>query len=173
MKFLLSLVFALLACPLFAQAPPPQISVHLGEAKLKPGQLAKATVKVKFAPGLHGYQNPPSEDYMIPVTVTGLEGVQVVSVHYPPGHGAKIGGSATEVMTYSDEIEIQVYFRAPKKVGAGKVSLNVMYQQCNDDSCFPPGNAQVNASYSVNGTGMASSAARLGNDVLSRVRGRS
>ncbi len=173
MKSLICLLLALASVTVVAQAPPPQIRIEMPSTKLRPQQLAVALVKITFAPGLHGYQNPPSEDYMIPVTVSAAEGMEVVAIDYPAGHGAKIGGSATEVMTYSGEVTIRVLFRVPKKAGASALSLNVMYQQCNDDSCFPPGNASLRGGITVAGTGPASLAWRFGNDAAMRAGGRS
>lgn len=153
MKLLTTFFATMVTALAFCQAAPPKISLTT-PTEVRPGQLVTVFVKVAFADGLHGYQNPPSESYMIPVTVNAGKSLKSISVLYPKGHAAKIGGSPVEVMTYSGDIVIKVSFRAPSKTGAHSFDLNVGYQQCNDDSCFPPGSAALNGKFTVKGEPM-------------------
>ncbi len=170
MKLLTTLFATMVTALAFCQAAPPKITLD-SPTEVRPGQLVTVFVKVAFADGLHGYQNPPSESYMIPVTVNPGKTLKAVSVLYPKGHAAKIGGSAVEVMTYSGEVVIKVSFRASAKPGAQPFELNVGYQQCNDDSCFPPGSATLKGSLTVKGEPMTIWD-RLGDDIKIRVGSR-
>ncbi|HTQ10393.1 MAG TPA: hypothetical protein VMI31_10005, partial [Fimbriimonadaceae bacterium] len=61
--------FALLAAIAFGQGTPATVKVTLPKTA-KAGSTVKGIVEVTFADGMHGYQNPPTEDYMIPVKLT-------------------------------------------------------------------------------------------------------
>lgn len=140
-------VFALVvAVSAFAQNDPPTVSLKL-PASAKPGEVVKGTLTVKFATGLHGYQNPPTKDYMIPVKVEAEKGTTIKKIEYPKGSAEKVAGENDPVMVYEGEIEIPVQVVMPKKAGKTNVKLVVKYQQCNDSGCFPP--SQVNAAASI------------------------
>jgi len=148
LRWLLPACLVLAACLAFGQAnTPPKASLVLtGSAKAKPGSLISGTVTVTFAPGLHAYQNPPTESYMIPVTIKAGGGAVVLkSVKYPKGTDEIVGGSTTPVKTYSNAIHIGVMVVAPKKPGSYPVSLTVGYQQCNANNCFAPSTVPVSA----------------------------
>ena len=96
------LALLLFAVPLVALAQdiPPRVSLKLEKTTAKPGEEVKGTVTAVFAPGLHGYQNPPSKDYMLPVKVSAGEGTALKSVNYPKGHLEMAGGE--EAAVYSN-----------------------------------------------------------------------
>lgn len=170
MKYLTLFAFALIGSVALAQAPPPKARLLMPSEAVRPGHLFTVVVEIAFADGLHGYQNPPSEDYMIPITVSAGPKTEVTAIRYPKGHAAKIGGSPTEVMTYSGTIRIPVTVRAVRAPGKADLELNVMYQQCTDDSCFPPGNLALKASVQVAGSPLPNLATRLGADIATRAR---
>lgn len=163
------MTFAAAACLIvLGQNTPPVIGAKVLTPKVAPGRLVSGVVSVAFADGLHGYQNPPSEDYMIPVSVEGQ--VRGLSVSYPAGHAAKIGGSPVEVMTYSGEIKIPFRFPAATKPGRHSVTLAVGYQQCTDEACFPPGRASVTVTYEVTGKSIPGRVARTGANLRATAR---
>ncbi len=129
------------------QGQAPEVTFKLDNETPMIGTLVTGIVTVTFAPGLHGYQNPPSEDYMIPIVVSGgdLKGFQV---RYPMGTPAAVGGETKMVMTYEGTVEFPVAFRAPVKAGKSPININVRYQLCNEQACFAPGNAK--ASLTIN-----------------------
>lgn len=118
------------------EAPDAKLTVEPGAAIA--GGLVKATISLTFAPGLHGYQNPPSQDYMIPVEVKSADGASLLAIQYPKGEPALVGGESTPVMTYANTVEIPVILRLPKTSGDLNVSVSIRYQQCNEQSCYPP-----------------------------------
>lgn len=126
---------------------PPQVEIKLATTKAKAGSEVKAMVVITFAPGLHGYQNPPSADYQIPVTVKGEAGTVLSSVKYPSGHEEEVGGETARV--YSGRTEVAVVVKAPSKPGPAKVSVAVDYQQCDAQNCFAPGTSRASASLTI------------------------
>lgn len=108
----------------------------------------RGVATVTFAPGLHGYQNPPSQDYMIPVTLASrTEGVPLRSVTYPRGVVKMAGGE--EAAVYSGTIQIRFEFTAPSTPGEKELVLDLGYQQCTDENCYPPENARTTLKYEV------------------------
>src|SRR5947209_4781738 len=93
-----------LACALAIaqQDVAPRASLGIVSVKPKPGSKVKAMLTLTFGEGLHAYQNPPSEDYMIPVTVksSSSSGVSLVKVAYPVGRDEIVGGETKPVKVY-------------------------------------------------------------------------
>ncbi len=114
----------------------PRVEVRLDAKSAKPSAEVKGTVVITFAPGLHGYQNPPSKDYQMPVVVKAGAGTTIVRVKYPAGHEEEVGGETAKV--YSGRTEVPVTFKAPSKPGKATFSAIVEYQQCNASNCFAP-----------------------------------
>ncbi|MGF1954233.1 protein-disulfide reductase DsbD domain-containing protein, partial [Lactococcus lactis] len=88
-----------------------------------------ATLKVKFAPGLHGYQNPPTDKFQIPISVSAGKGTTLSKVSYPKGVMRKAGGDTTESAVYEGEITIKVAIKVPTGAGAHDLNLVLNYQQ--------------------------------------------
>jgi thiol:disulfide interchange protein DsbD len=133
-----------------AQAPPPQVKFDLSLKEARSGQEVPGTLIVTFAPGYHAYQNPPSEDYMIPLEVQSASKQTIVKrVTYPPGVDAKIGGSEKPVKSYEGTVVVPVVLVAPKAEGKVELKLAVRYQQCDDDQCFAPGSVTATAALKI------------------------
>lgn len=117
----------------------PKASLAVVSIKPQPNSKVKATLTLTFGEGLHAYQNPPSEDYMIPVTVKSSSGdVKLVKVSYPVGKDEIVGGETKPVKVYEGTIKIPITLQAPGKAGSYPVSLSIQYQQCTSNNCFPP-----------------------------------
>jgi DsbC/DsbD-like thiol-disulfide interchange protein len=146
----LAILFGLAVSALgFTQADAPTISVSAPPKQVAAGAKVTLTVTVTFGPGLHGYQNPPAQDYEIPVTVK-IDGKEfkVVKIAYPAGVDTKMGGSEKPTKAYEGTIKIPITLTAPTKVGAKNLKITVGYQQCDESTCFPPGD--VSATVKVN-----------------------
>lgn len=135
-----------LACVGSAQEAP-RVEIRLGSNSAKPSAVVKGTVVITFAPGLHAYQNPPSQDYQIPVVVRGDAGTTLVSVKYPVGHDEEVGGETARV--YSNRTEVPVTFKAPVKPGKTALSVVVEYQQCDETNCFAPDKVKASIPFTV------------------------
>ncbi len=106
------------------------------------GKPIVGTLKLTFAPGMHGYQNPPSDEFEIPVKIS-VTGLAVLKVAYPKGKPVTTAGNEKPSMVYSGTIEIPVTFKPVAKAGKNPVTVKVDYQQCNDSNCWPPSSLTV------------------------------
>lgn len=101
--------------------------------------MVRGVVAVTFAPHMHGYQNPPSEDWMIPVRVAVTSPkVELSKVSYPKGQLKEIGGIDTPAFVYDGAIQIPVEFKLPSGSGKREIAIDFHYQQCDENNCFPP-----------------------------------
>lgn len=127
----------------------PTVSVAAPPKAVLVGSKLTLNVTVTFAPGMHGYQNPPAGEYEIPVTVK-VDGkdFKVVKIAYPAGTDSTMGGSEKPTKAYQGTIKIPVTILVPKKQAIYNVKVTVGYQQCDDTTCFPPGD--VSATVKVN-----------------------
>jgi DsbC/DsbD-like thiol-disulfide interchange protein len=122
---------------------PPTIKVVLPKDG-KAGTKVKAMVEITFADGLHGYQNPASGEYQIPVVLSlDTKGIKLSPVKYPKGKMMSIGGDPTPAAVYEGMIKIPVEVTLPSKPGSTELKFTFSYQQCNDSSCFPPAKVSV------------------------------
>jgi|SRR5579862_1592179 len=107
-----------------------------------------AKLALTFAPGLHGYQNPPSDQFEIPVTVKLVKGdARLVSVKYPKGTDMTMAGDSKPTRVYTGTVPILVHLTAGTK--GGELVLQVDYQQCNEASCYPPAQVRAKANLAV------------------------
>jgi DsbC/DsbD-like thiol-disulfide interchange protein len=147
---ILALLFFAASGFVFGQAnTPPEIKVILPKTA-KAGSIVKATVQLTFADGLHGYQNPPSEEYQIPVRLEmQAKGFTLVKSDYPKGVMLPIGGDPKPCAVYEGVVKIPVTIKVGAKRGPATVTLVVSYQQCNDQSCYPPAKVEGSAKLTV------------------------
>jgi DsbC/DsbD-like thiol-disulfide interchange protein len=139
------MLLPLLACALSQPSNTPPVATLSLPAKPAPvGHTFRAALTLKFADGLHGYQNPPSDQFEIPVTVKLKPGAyKIVAISYPKG----INFGTPPVKVYSGAVTIILTLKAVKK--AKSLALTVNYQQCNESSCFPPSEIPVTGTFSV------------------------
>lgn len=117
---------------------PPKASLKLAKMSAMVGEQIAGTVRIEFADGLHGYQNPPSEQDSIPVSVSLKSGgFQLVSVTYPRGELKEVGGATKPVAIYSGAIEILIVIKATAS-RQKEIEFEIGYQQCTDEKCYPP-----------------------------------
>ena len=141
-RILASLPLVLVAAAAMAQpAPAPTATLKFDKPSAAAGSVVKGTLTITFADGLHGYQNPPADEYEIPVTVKVIEkGFTLVKAIYPKGEDFTMAGESKPIKVYKGTITIPVQLKAATKLGTYNVNVRVDYQQCNDSACFPPGN---------------------------------
>jgi len=141
------------SCAVVASAqmnPAPVVTLKVSTLSVAAGKPIQAVLTVKFADGLHGYQNPPSDPSLIPVSVkSGDKAFSVVTINYPKGTPTKVGGMDKPVNLYQGTIQIPVILKAPTKLGKASLKLTFSYQQCNESACFPPGSVSVDGSVTV------------------------
>jgi len=140
MKSLVCVLVAVASSYALSQGTPPTVVLDVQSVQ---GTIVKGLVKVDFAPGLHGYQNPPALEYQIPITVKGGPGVTVVKAQYPKGTPMRMAGEDKDSMVYAGQIAIPVELKLAHT--GGSVSVVLGYQECTDQSCYPP--STVTASF--------------------------
>ncbi len=141
-------LIALTAMAFTVQAPAPSVNLILEKESGFAGVPVRGKILVEFAPGLHAYQNPPSQDYQIPVSVSAGT-AKVSGIDYPAGEAHVVGGETAESFTYSGKIEIPVVIWPTGKSGSQSVEVRVRYQQCNETMCFPPSTATAKANFVI------------------------
>jgi len=118
---------------------PPTVSLKLDKATAAPGAVVKGVLKVTFSEGLHGYQNPPAQDYQIPVKVdAATKGFVLTKATYPTGIDFAMAGETTPSKVYEGTIEIPVLVKVSQTPGTYSLALKLDYQQCNASACFAP-----------------------------------
>lgn len=128
---------------------PPTVKLKL-PASVKPGILAKGEAEISFASGLHAYQNPPSQEYQIPLTLkTTTKGFETVTVRYPAGTDFLMAGESEPSKVYEGTIRVPFDLRAPKKAGTYEIQVKIDLQQCDAQSCFPPETVTAKAKLKV------------------------
>jgi len=138
MKSAVALLLALGPNWLFQEPPaePAKVEVKLPVKSGAPGGTLKGKFLVTFAHGWHGYQNPPTNDYEIPLKVETKTKGLVLKVAYPKGVMKEFSGSKTAM--YEGTVELPITLTLPKNPGIVRVKFDVTYQQCNSSSCLPP-----------------------------------
>ncbi len=132
-----------------AQDTAPKAQLKLDKACAVAGSTLKGKIILTFADGLHGYQNPPSEDYQIPTKIEAAKGTTLLKALYPKGEPFLMAGEQKPAMVYQGRVEIPVEIKVPAKAGKHTIKLTVNYQQCNDSSCFPPGKIDLATALTV------------------------
>ncbi|MFQ3588083.1 MAG: protein-disulfide reductase DsbD domain-containing protein [Fimbriimonadaceae bacterium] len=143
-------VAALLTLPALAamrDEVPPKLSVVPAKTAVARGETVKGVLKIQFAEGLHGYQNPPTEEYQIPVTIsTKTPGVKL-KVTYPKGAVRESMGVPTALYEGYVDFPFQLTIDRPR--GRVPVTFDVRYQQCTETNCFPPQTRSVQTVFTV------------------------
>lgn len=109
---------------------------------------------VSIQPGFHVNSNTPSEEYLIPLSLkwessAALEpdGAPV----FPKPRLEKYEFSDKPLSVFTGDFDLTAKFKVPAGASQGPGILlgKLRYQACNNNSCFPPKNADVRLSYNV------------------------
>jgi DsbC/DsbD-like thiol-disulfide interchange protein len=149
MRSLLAATLPLLATIAFAQDVVPKAELKLDKVTAIAGSTVKGHITLTFSEGLHGYQNPPTVDYQIPVKVSAPKGTTLSKVSYPKGVDFLMAGETSPSKVYEGRLEIPVEIKVGKKPGKTTIKLTIDYQQCNMSSCFPPSKLEVRAPLTI------------------------
>jgi thiol:disulfide interchange protein DsbD len=146
-----------LSAVLFGAAPDPASLLKV-EASITPDREAgrgTLLLKATLAQGWHVNSHKPSEDYLIPTTVTleAVTGLTFGEPRFPEGKMEKFSFSETPLSVYAHDFTIEVPLQwsgasAPAVTGA------VEYQACNDTQCLAP----ASVAFRTAGAGPAPSA---------------
>lgn len=140
------------AAMFFAQAarsqqlpPPSKIAspqAHVAPATVAPGGAFEVTLDVGIMAGFHMNAHKPSENYLIPTTLTAKlpAGFKELETTYPPGIEKKLSFTDKPLLVYTGKFTVRAKFVAAANARVGKVKLpfTLQYQACNDAVCLPP-----------------------------------
>jgi len=122
-----------------ASKPPAVIYLYPEQITLKAGKATTVALHFRIAPGLHINSHNPSEEELIPTTLSIPvdSGVRFESAIYPPGTVFSLPlDPKTKLNVYTGEFTIQA--RIVATAGNHLVEARLRYQACDDNSCMPP-----------------------------------
>ena len=113
------------------------------EVKEKDGENFNVELALKIADSWHINANPPSQDNLIPTTVTvdADAPVEIVDVAYPKGKSIRFEFSSESLNVYEKSLTIRLRLRQKRNVTREKnvpITLKLTYQPCNDTECLLP-----------------------------------
>jgi len=158
-------IYAILICALLAgattaqaqQLPKPS-AVASPKADVSPtlvprGSTFDVNMVVGIMAGFHVNAHKPSEDYLIPTTLTAKlpAGFKELGTSYPPGMAKKLSFTDKQLLVYTGKFTVHAKFAAEGNAPLGKVKLpfTLQYQACNDSVCLPPVRIPVTATIDV------------------------
>lgn len=119
----------------------------------KRNDAVQTRIPVSILEGYHVNSNTPSEEYLIPLTVTwtslgALEGAQVV---FPKASSEKYEFADKPLSVFTGNFELTVNFRVSARApaGPGVASGKLRYQACSNRACYPPKTVDINVPYQV------------------------
>jgi thiol:disulfide interchange protein DsbD len=127
------------------------------------GKEFQAAVVVEIARGFHMNSNKPSDQYLIPTTLTPQvpAGFKMLDTIYPAGRLEKFSFSPNkplDVYTGSVLLRLRLSAQPDAQVGATTIPMTLRYQACNDSACLPPVKVPVNVKFEVAAAGTAARA---------------
>lgn len=133
------------AFPVQAQMAKPEVVTlkpFLSVDHVVPGTVFKVGVQAVLKPPWHVNSNTPSEDFLIPTTLTldAMDGFNAGDPYYPEGQLKKFGFSDTPLSVYEEEVILWVPVSATAEIAPGEYVLSgsFSYQACDDKSCLAP-----------------------------------
>ncbi|HEX6184783.1 MAG TPA: protein-disulfide reductase DsbD domain-containing protein [Pyrinomonadaceae bacterium] len=114
------------------------------------GSTFLAAVVMEIPRGLHVNSNKPLGKYAVPtvVKVDAPRGLRVTPVSYPRGsvRTFRFGGAAEErLAVYEDRAIFRFSVNVPPnmELGVARVRVNVRFQSCDDEVCYPPATREL------------------------------
>jgi DsbC/DsbD-like thiol-disulfide interchange protein len=118
------------------------------------GKQFEVAVVVEIQRGFHMNSHKPSEEYLIPTTLTAElpAGVQLVDTVYPAGRPEKFAfapDKALDVYTGTVTVKLMLSAHPGAKPGTVSLPITLRYQACNDSACLPPVKVPVSARFEI------------------------
>jgi hypothetical protein len=142
------LILSVAAMPAYAQADDPGRSVIKGAAveylypeqvTVSAGKPSPVEMHFRVGEGLHVNSHTPSQEYLIPTTLSIPEasGVRLEDATYPQGSDITLPlDPGTKLSVYTGEFNIKTRIVAAR--GNHLVEAKLRYQACNKSACMPP-----------------------------------
>ena len=117
------------------------------------GASVEAKIPVTVDAGFHVNSNHPTEDYLIPLTLswTSLGALEGGAVTYPPAKLEKYEFAEKPLSVFSGAFSLTASFKIGAKAapGPGVASGKLRYQACSSNTCYPPKTVEVSVPYQV------------------------
>lgn len=118
------------------------------------GKDFQAAVVVDIARGFHMNSHKPTDEYLIPTTLTPQlpAGFELTDTIYPNGRLEKFSFSPNKPLdVYTGSVTLRLRLKADAKVplGMATIPVTLRYQACNDAACLPPVKVPVNVEVHV------------------------
>ncbi len=146
----------LLCLPALWPQSPSNERLTVGQAQKVAGkrnETVHTKIPISVLAGYHVNSNKPSDDYLIPLSLTwsalgALEGGQVT---YPKPALEKYEFSDKPLSVYTGNFDLSVSFKvsASAAAGPGVAVGKLRYQACSNKACFQPKTVEVAVPYSV------------------------
>ncbi len=122
-----------------ASRPPAVTYLYPEQLTLQAGKSTTVALHFRIAPGLHINSHTPSEEELIPTTLSIPDGsgVRLEGAVYPPGTDFILPlDKTTRLSVYTGEFAIQA--RIVATAGNHLVETRLRYQACDNNACMPP-----------------------------------
>lgn len=134
----------------------PQTYVSLDPVPI--GKEFQVAVVVDIARGFHMNSHKPSDQYLIPTTLTPQlpSGFQLLDTIYPEGHLEKFSFSPDKLLSvYTGNVTLRLRLSTPADapLGATTIAMALRYQACNSSTCLPPVKVPVTAKFDIAAAG--------------------
>jgi DsbC/DsbD-like thiol-disulfide interchange protein len=114
------------------------------------GTTFMAAIVMDIPDGLHVNSNRPLGKYAVPTTVKidAPRGLRITPVSYPRGavRTFRFGGdSAERLAVYEGRAIMRFNVTVPPnyELGVARIRVNVQFQSCSDEVCFPPARREL------------------------------
>ena len=136
--------------PVAAAGPDVRVRL-LAPTRVSAGRTATVALELALGRGWHVNSHTPSRSYLIPTTATLSTSIGALSdVRYPKHVEKRFEFSDAPLAVYEGTVWFDAELTIPDAV-LGKVDLTgvVSYQPCNEQQCFAPATAKVEATLTV------------------------
>lgn len=136
---------------------------YVSLAPVPRGKEFQVAIVVEIARGFHMNSHKPSDQYLIPTTLTAQlpAGFQLLDTIYPDGRLEKFSFSPNkplDVYTGNVTLRLRIAAAADAPLGAATIPVTLRYQACNDTTCLQPVKVPVTVKLEVAGGGAKSRA---------------
>ena len=111
------------------------------------GHPFEVAIVVDILNGYHMNSHTPSEEYLIPTSVTlaPTPGIREIGAKYPDGQMLQFDFSKEKLSVYSGSVTIRVKLAADANAAPGDATLpfTLRFQACNMSACLPPAKVSV------------------------------
>jgi DsbC/DsbD-like thiol-disulfide interchange protein len=113
------------------------------------GKAFEAALVVDIARGFHMNSHKPTDEYLIPTTITPQlpAGIKLLDTMYPSGRLERFAFSPTkplDVYTGTVTLKLKLLAEANAALGITTIPVILRYQACNNAACLPPVKVPVN-----------------------------